>query len=103
MCRGCEVDSGPGRGEIWANATQDEKAFERNSQSVTMTRILGAYGITIRELSAGDTYLLSNRTGGSTVVAGIHHVWASAAKLAGTEINVLDNQILLSLEQSPLR
>ena len=102
MCRGCEVDSGPGRGEIWANATQDEKAFQRNSQSATMTRILGAYGIKLRELSAGDTFLLTNRTGGSTIVAGIHHVWASAAKLAGTEINVLDNHILMSLEEEGL-
>lgn len=100
MCRGCEVDNGPGRGEIWANATQDEKAFQRNAQSAMMKRLLGAYGIAIRELSSGDTFLLTNRTGGSTIVAGIRHVWAGAAKLIGTEINVLDNGILLSLEES---
>ena len=99
MCRGCEVDSGPGRGEIWANATQDERAFERNSQTVMMTRLLGLYGLFVRELPAGDTFLISNRTGGSLIVAGIRHVWAGAAKLIGKEIDVLDNEILLSLQE----
>lgn len=100
MCRGCDVDSGPGRGEIWAKATQNERAFERNSQASMMKKILNAYGVSVRELPAGDTYLLSNRTGGSLVVAGIRHVWAGAASLTGREIDLLDDKFLLSLEES---
>ncbi len=99
MCRGCDVDSGPGRGEIWARATPDERAFQRNAQASVLKGILGAYGITVRELPAGDTYLLSNRTGSSVVVAGIRHVWAEGASLVGRSIDVLSEPFLVSLEE----
>ena len=89
MCRGCDVEQGPGWGELWQAATPDERALQKNQQRVLFGMVSREYGVKVVELDGCDSFMISNQTGRSLVVYGVRNIWPAVEGLTGRAVDVL--------------
>jgi len=73
------------------------EAHTRQRERQTRVRLLNAvlrhYGLNVT-VWAGNSYLLSTRTGRTEIVDDLAHLWTAAERLSGKRCDPLDDQLL---------
>lgn len=101
MCALCGV---LGASEHWADAHDRPGVFTRNTGPLERrrerarrvghaNRILAPFGLTLSDWQ-GTAFLLATRTGKSTLVDTLAHLWSSAETLLGRPLDPLDPSVI---------
>ena len=105
----CSLCGGLGSGEHWTGAIARPDVFTRNvgpierrraraDQVRVANRILTLFGMTVSDWQ-GTAFLLSTRTGATTIIADLGHLWPAAERLGGQLCDPLEPRLLERLER----
>lgn len=99
MCGLCGVLAG---GEHWADSASAAPALgaERRRQRFARVRLINQvlrhYALRLDDWQ-GDSFLLSNRTGRTEIVADLQALWSAAARMTGRRLDPLDPALIDAL------
>ena len=105
MCSLCGILGGRGH---WTESASSPEVFagraeahtagrERQQRTRILNAVLGHYGLSLSEWTAGKSVLRSF-TGRSALVNNVGEVWPEAQRLAGRPLDPLDPGLLAALE-----
>ncbi len=94
MCRGCDVDTGPGWGQAWAESTRNEQAGHTHLRNALLQRLLSSYSYSISQIDITDSFRLSGPTGKTAIAHGARSVWPVFEEMSGRQIDVLDPRVI---------
>ena len=104
MCGLCGILGGRGH---WTETATNPEAFaarasrptvqrERQGRTVLVNRVLGHYGLKLKDWS-GSSYILKGQTGKSAIVDNLSQMWAEAEMLTGRDFDPLDDELIAAL------
>ena len=80
--------------EHWAEAGQGARG--RVFRATALNRVLDHFGLSVAAW-AGDSYVLSDRKGGTAVVSDLGALWVEAERLVGAPLDPLDPGLVAAL------
>ncbi len=105
----CSLCAALGAGRDWTDAAGREEfrrhggkvnlRNEREARVALLDRLLGAYGITVKDWG-GNSYVLENRDGQRRNVYNLGGIWAAMETLRGKACDPLDQDFMERLTRS---
>ncbi len=82
---------------VFANRSETHTRLrERQARTRLVNIVLAHYGLKLADWS-GNAYLLSSRTGRTSIVDNLSQLWSEAEKLCGRPCDPLDERLIVSL------
>lgn len=95
----CALCGAFGVAEHWSDgAAQAFTRAERQHRVAVANRCLGPYGLTLSDWAG--RYILTGRTGASSIVDNFGALWPEAERLAGRACDPLDGDLIDALEDA---
>ncbi len=75
-------------------AGETTRRQDRHARTRLIGKILAHYGLEVTDDLAASNYVVGNRKGAQTVVAGLAELWPAASRMAGRVLDPLDPALL---------
>ena len=78
-------------------ASETTRRQDRHTRTRLLGKVLAHYGLDVSDDWSASNYVIGNRKGAHTVVAGLAELWPAAGQMAGRTLDPLDPALLRRL------